>query len=552
MKLDSKIILQALIVVSAAGCDLNTPKKPDSVVRGETPVAEKPVSWASWVDSRFYDVSKAQMTLSADQLGTGAPAGTIKSTYAVSRLPIGFFSSGIQSVAGVHWAPLPYLAFQMDSGSQASVRYIKSVSGKNLQSQSVVPRACPAELAGPVERDNPDVPNAKIATVTMCIPLINQIVPDYLKSTDVLGIYAHTFMVSVKNPGAEAGVTLTTKLTINILIPDSKLSLDASPELKALKMRDRLLIVSNDLAGSPRRDFPAAIISSDIPPGVDTKWVLKFTDLKMTIEEDVFFEMPISPGLGRLKPNVSRGQSFLRRSTSIDSNINFRLRVQDFYDASKIFDIRSSGVTTIGFPILDPSAPLRLIVLPDFKSDTAVMSMSKYVKPYYPIFCKDQAQNFKPEEWRQASINIPGYTACDSATKSRIASIADKEARHIVSSVETFFGSFSYKAMDGRSLGGLSGILSARVMITGTLEAAVANPLNAIESVSVGKTTFSFAYTLPSALTDMQEVVRGVGVPPGLDVIFNAIPSKGVIDPPLKNGLPPFPFIGEWSSNVLF
>jgi hypothetical protein len=430
---------------------------------------------------------------------------------------------------------------------------VKSVSGKNMQSMAIVPRECPATLQGPAERTHPKKSDAKIAVVSMCIPLINQIVPDYLKPTDALGVYGHTFIVAVKNPGASAGVTLTTKLSINILIPDSKLSMKETDELKALRMRDRLLITSNDLAGSPRRDFKAVVISSELPPGVETKWRLRFTDFKMKIEEEVFFELPVAPGTGRLKPTVARGMSFLKRSTLIDSERNFRLRVMDDYDATAIMQLQPTGSTQAEIPIKNGSAPLRLIVMPDFKSDTATMSMSQYVKPFYPVFCKDQAQIFKPEEWRQASLNIAGFVACDAKTKTKIASSADAATRRITSPVETFFGSFTYKAMSGEALGGMSGVISMRVTVEGRLEVSVIDPMNPLAALPVASANFSFGYNLPSALTDMRDVIRGANVPAGLDAIYNAIPSKGVIDPPYQpDGRPPFPFIEEWSDNVFF
>lgn len=556
----------AICVIVTASCDTKA-KKNDIVIRSATPPVEaKPVSWGEWLDSRFIDAGRKAITIKADQLKTGAPSGTIVSTYAVARLPIGFFASGIRPIDGADYAPMPYLSFRADRDSQVSVRYVKSVGSVNMQSLSVVPRECPASLAGPSERKlapvqaTPDPsapapaagPETVIPTVSLCIPLINQIVPDYLKPTDALGAYVHTFLVSIKKPGAETGYSMVVKLSINILIPDSKISIDASPELAALKMRDRLLIFSNDLAGSPRRDFPAAIISSELPPGVDTKWILKLTDFKMSIEEDVFFEMPIVKGKGRLKPNISRGQSFIRRSVSVDSIKNFRLRLQDSYDPSKFFEVRPNGTTLVEVPIIDPNAPLRLFVLPDFKSDDATMSMTSYLKPYYPVFCNLQAAIFKPEEWRQANLKIGGFVACEALTKSKIASSADQAARNIIRPVETFFGSFSYKAMNGRALGGLSGILSARVLISGLMEAKVVNPLDLTQSIAVGSTKFAFSYTLPSALMDMKDIVSGVNAPPGLDVILDAIPAKGTIDPPNVNGRAPFPFIGEWSDNVVF
>jgi len=547
-------LITSLMLPVLTFCAPASDSREDRVVRVPgAPGAAKPQSWVRWLDARFMDAAGSRVDLTAVELATGAPSGNIRSTYAVANYPVGLFSSGIKTVSGAMVAPMPYLAFTMDADARASVRYIKSVSGKNMQSLAVIPRECPAELAGPTERDDPAAADKKISLVSLCIPLINQIVPDYLKPTDALGVYAHTFVVAVKKPGADTGETLTTKLSIDVLIPDSKLAVEGTSELRSLRMRDRLLITSNDLAGSPRRDFPMALITSQLPPGVATRWRLKFTDLQMTIEEDVFFEMPVAPGQGRLRPNIARGQAFYKRTTAIDSRLNFRLRVKDFYDETQVLQIQPSGVTTAELPIQDPNAPLRLVVMPDFRSDLATMSMSQYVKPYYPVFCKDQAQIFKPEEWRQAKLNIPGFVACDAQTKTKIASAADAAARRITNPVETFFGSFSYKSLSGASLGGLSGVLSARVLISGRLEAGVINPLNPAESIKVGETTFSYAYTLPSALNDMLDVVRGTNVPAGLDVLYLLIPSKGVVDPPNQpDGRAPFPFMDEWSSNVMF
>jgi hypothetical protein len=345
-----------------------------------------------------------------------------------------------------------------------------------MQSIAVIPRECPAAIQGPGERQSGDDQKTTIPLTSLCIPLINQMVPEYLKPTDALGVYAHTFVVSIKKPGSETAKTLTTRLSINVLIPDSRLSIAASEELKALRIKDRLLMTSSDLSGAPRRDLPAAVITSELAPGVATKWILRFTDLKMRLEEEVFFELPVAPGTTRLRPNVSRGQSFLKRTTSIDSFKNFRLRLADQYNPSQIIDILPSGVTTGEVAITDANGPLRLIVMPDFKSDQATMSMAQYVKPYYPVFCKDQAQIFKPEEWRQAAMTIPGYVACEARTRTKIASTADAVARGITSPVETFFGSFSYKSMLGQSLGGMSGVLSLRLTISGAMTASVSDP----------------------------------------------------------------------------
>ena len=505
---------------------------------------------AVWVDTVFRDPSSKEATLSAADLSKGGPSTPLAMTYAQANLPVALFSGGTKdNGSGKIVAPMPFLGFVVEAKTVVSVRHIKSVNGQNVDSAVVVPIPCPDSFIAAQKLQNGDS--------AYCLPLINIVIPSFLVPTDSSGAYVHEFIVSAKNPDKGASV-LSSKVATTIIIPNSTLSVKPSADLAALSLSDRLTIATNDLVGSPRRDFKAFEIDGSIAPGVNTAWVLTFSNLQMTITEELFFEQPVVPGANPAKPSVSRGGGFYKRSSSINSINNFRLKVLDGYSDANNFNVASSSGAIVEIPITDGTSPLRIFLIPDFGSETATMSMSDYVKPFGPTFCPSEQAAFKPEEWRK-SRSTPGYVACEATKRTRIVDSKDALAKGLTSPLETFFGSFSYLPRMGAStLGGTNGILSLRISLSGTLQAAVRNPFNQSTTTVVGTLPLAYSYQFPTVLTEISNLLSSGKSSPGLDTIQSAMARKGIFELPRKPGgaagvtLPAFPFLGITSDSIFY
>ncbi len=521
-------------------------KEEDTVVTAPKSdvTTEEDITPASWLSTKYKDPFEKTIELNATAIAEGGPSEPLSMTYVQANAPVALFLAGGSGDDGLT-APVPFLAFTGDHLAKVTVRHIKSLNGQNVSSQLVVPIECPEAYS---------VANAQPENMTlMCVPLINAVVPGFLLPTDNSGSYVHEFSISIKN-GNRAPSVLQTKIASKVIIPGQNIEIVTSNELKALSLAERLTMATNDLVGSPRRDFRAFTANGSVAPGVQTEWVLTFTDIAMTINQDVFFELPVTPGSNPAKPVVARGSSFMKRSVSINSLDHFRIRIENGNGEKEFYAISATtGLTTVSFPIKDGSAPLRVHFVPDFGSDFATRSFSEYVKPFAPTFCPKELLAFKPEEWRQARSNT-GYVACDGTSRTRIVDLADSIKRGISTPVETFFGSFSYlPRMGGTILGGTNGVLTTRLNLSGKMKVSVRNPQDPSTLTDVGEASLDYTFQMPTAATELDKTIKSGKGTPGMDTIYAAILRKGMAEPARRdNGTKPgFPFQGHDDDNVM-
>ena len=532
-------------------------KKSDTQVGGPTTtgVDTLPMTGANWLDTQFLDATGAAVTLKGGDLLNGGPSLPINMTYAQANQPLSLFNgqtgSSItpQGSQGVT-SPVPYFAFTVESKSSLTVRYVKSITSagvtQNIASELVVPVTCPDSVVKAV--------NVASGLDLYCLPLINQVIKGFLVPTDNAGAYQHTLTLTAKEDG-KAAVALTTRLSTNLVIPQATLTIAASTDLQALPLSQRLTMASNDLVGSPRSDFKAFELKSSVAPGVNTSWLLTFTGLKMQMAEEVFFEQPVVLTSNPATPQVSRGGTFYKRTATIDSLSNFRLRIEDGYSAAHVYSITATnGNAAIEIPIADGTNPLHIYLEPDFGNPGATQSFSDYVKPFGPTFCPKVLAGFNAQEW-VSSLATVGFEECDAQTRTTVLNKADAKKQGIVSPIETFFGSFSYMPRIGTStLGGTNGVLTLTVSMTGSLTAAVRNPSDPTASTQIGTLDLGYAYQFPTAIAEMSALVNGGKGTPGMDLIVTGLQRKGVQDLPRKNGgkSPAFPFMGLNLDNIFY
>ena len=384
--------------------------------------------------------------------------------------------------------------------------------------------------------------------------LINNIIKDFLVPTDSSGSYVHNITVNIKKPGA-LPKSLNLNMGIRVVIPDAKMSLNVTDDFRALSLRDRLTIFSNDLKGSPRRDFKAFEIIGEIAPGVQTSWVITLSEIKLSFEEEVFFEQPVVAGSTPARPIISRGNAFYKRSAFIDSKTHFKVLLVNGEDESKQFTLPSNGDSiVIETEIIDGSNPFRFFLVPDFANDSAIVSMSEYVKPFTPTFCPKEQGGFKPEEWRQ-SLQKDYYFACDAKTRRRIVDLNDAIEKKVTVPMETFFGSFAYMPRIGnRVLGGTNGILSFRVSLSGKVSVAVRNPHDTSTVTTIGEIPLSYTFMLPTVLNEMDELIKSGNGTPSLDTIYTAMLRKGIRELPKRDSgkKPAFPFMGYDKEQIIY
>jgi hypothetical protein len=385
--------------------------------------------------------------------------------------------------------------------------------------------------------------------VNYCLPLINATIPSFLVPTDNAGAYVHEFFIGFKTGGRGAGV-LNAKVACQIIIPGSNLTVSASSELKSLALADRLTMATNDLVGSPRRDFPAFEVRGTVAPGVQTAWILTVTNLVMTFDEEVFFEQPVSVSDIPARPIISRGAAFFKRKTSINSVDQFRLRILND-EGGKItstYNVASGSATTqIEMPINDGTLPVRIFISPDFSGETATKSMSEYVRPFGPSFCPKEQAAFKPEEWRKSRGN-QGFVACEAFSRERFLDTGAALKKGITSPIETFFGAFSYlPRLGGNVLGGMNGVLSLRLTMTGNIKVSVRNPNSPETLTVVGEVPLNTSYFLPTSINEIDAVLKASKGTPGLDTILSSMQRKGVFELPRRDGgkTVAFPFMNE-------
>lgn len=508
-------------------------------------------TYVSWESSKYVDPKGALLEISKAGLATGVLPGSLGMTYFQANMPISLYYAGLKENSGSYYAPMPHLIILVEEKTTLSIRHIKSVNGQNVSSSILVGQGCPAEITAslPVETEGEE----KLRLTPVCIPLINAVVNQFLVPSDTAGAYLHEIYVSAKADGKDAG-TLASKISVNIIIPTSPVTVKPAIDLSSLKISERLLMATNDLKGSPRRDFRAFEITSDIAPGVATSWVLTFTNPVFAVEEDIFFENPINASDNPSKATISRGYSFFKRTTRIDSVDHLRINLINAEKPDELQALASGRTSVIELPISEPTAPLRIFISPDFGSPRVVRSMTDYVKPFAPTFCPEEILAFKPEEWRQARLN-ESYTACEARVRKRLSSLADALREGVTSPIETFFGAFSYMPrLNSRGPGGTHGVLAMRVSFTATLKVDVRNPHNTATVANIATVPISFNFQLPSVLSDMDDVIKSGKAPPGLDTILTSMLRKGVLDfPIIKDGRPMvFPFMGLTRTDVMY
>lgn len=549
MKKTARITLfYALIgVVSLLlSCENKKKDEDETVLSKPTPEElEPPVTEGAWITTSFVDPLGSKTDIVDKDLADGGPRLPISMTYSKANAPIALFRASAKGETGV-LNEVPFLAFFTEQKAAVTIRHVKSLNGQNIGSQLVLPQDCPDLF-----KEGHVAPEGQ---VLYCLPLINAAVPNFLIPTDNSGSYVHEFIIGLKAGGKGAGV-LATKIGCQIIIPGSNLSVGASADIMALHLSDRLTIATNDLVGSPRRDFPAFEVKGAIAPGVQTAWILTFSGVSMTFDEEVFFEQPVVAGDIPAKPLISRGSAFYKRKTSISSLEHFKIRLLNGAPGAtaSAFNIASNAASLVEIPIEDGSQPLRIFISPDFGSENAVKSMSEYVKPLGPTFCPKEIAAFKPEEWRQ-SRNNNGYVACDAFTRSRLVDTAEALKKGVTSPIETYFGAFSYlPRLGGNVLGGMNGVLSLRVHLTGKLKVAVRNP-HAPETVTVvGEIPLDTSYFFPTALSEMNDVIIAAKGTPGLDTVLSSMQRKGILELPRRDEgrLVAFPFQGEERDDLL-
>ena len=527
------------------GCQQKAPEADKTVIGTGTPGPNETVTAGAWLDTSFVDPVGAVSVLASKDLAVGGPRDSLSMTYSRANSPIALFRASARGDDGT-LNDVPYLSWTTEDRAAVTIRHIKSVNGQNILSQLVLPQECPelmAKVKAPGEGKK-----------LYCLPLINQVVPNFLVSSDNSGAYVHEFVIGLKHPNKSAGV-LSAKIAFRIVIPGSVLAVSTSDDMKGLTLAERVTMATNDLIGSPRRDFKAFEVKGAVAPGVQTSWVLTLSNVKMTIEEEVFFEQPVIPGEKPAKPLVSRGAAFYKRKSSVNSWDHFRVRIGSPDGSQSYFNVASGNrASVIEIPIDDGTKPLRVFLSPDFASETAVKSMYEYVRPFSPTFCPKEQASFKPEEWRQSRLS-PSYVACEAAIRKRIVDAADAARKGVTSPMETYFGSFAYlPRLAGSVLGGTNGVLSLRVSLSGKLVAAVRNPHNPATTTTVGEIDLASTYQFPTALYEMDKLIKtGLGTP-GLDTILTAMQRKGVLELPRRSlgTKPAFPFQSEDRDDVLY
>jgi hypothetical protein len=506
-------------------------------------------SQARWTDVSFRDSSNQTVLIDSETLDKGGPQLPVNLTFSQANSVLGIFRSLPNlSDDAVNLSTLPYLAFFSEEGANVSIRHIKSRDGRNVSSQVVVPIECPDYFSESPPENVFEIPRLH------CIPLINATVPGFLVPTDSGRAYIHKFQVSVKFQNSNTA-TLSTEIATKIVIPNTPLSIRVSSELRAISLRERLLIHTKDLRGAPRSDFKTFEIRGDIAPGVETSWILSFRDAKMVIEEEVFFEQPVVPGSDPSNPSVSRGAQFYKRRVAIDSENHFKMLVINAYDEKETYGIaKASGESIIEMPIKSGTDPLWIYLSPDFGSEAALKTMSEYLRPFGPSFCPREQATFKPEEWRQSS-GRDGFVACDAFLRTKIIDRNDATAKGAGSTMETFFGSFSYlPRLSSKILGGTSGVLSYRLSVSGSLEVGVRNPREAGAVTAVASFPLEYTYLLPTALNEIDDLIKAGTATPGLDTLLSSMLRKGLRELPRQNEgqTPAFPFMGQLQDDIMY
>lgn len=520
-----------------------TDETPVGPYSGQSP--EPAQSEAEWNLATFEDATKSLIQLTPEQMLVGGPQDSLNMTFAQANSPIATFNSR-QDVESSENEPsvIPYISFFHEKGAAVTLRHIKSIGGQIVSSQVVVATSCPQHL----ESAEPE--GSYVEVQASCLPLINAVVRDFLVSSDSGKSFVHSFQVNIKNLNETTRV-LETQLTTSISIPESDASTEVSAQLRSLMLRDRMLVHTNDLRSSPRRDFPLFELKGELPPGVETAWVLDFSEAKLVIEEQIFFEQPVLAGPEPSNPTVARGAQFFRRSVSINSDEHFRMRLIDGYDADNQFDINlKDGAGRLEVPITRGDDPLWFIFSADFASEKATKTMGEYVRPLGPVFCQRQLARYKPEQWRQLSER-PGYVACEALSRQEVLSQDDATAKELSSPIETFFGSFNYMPrLSASILGGMNGVFSYRVSLQGLVTISVVDPDDPTNLVVVSKADLTNSFKLPSVIEEFDLLVLHGGASPGLDGLRSALVRKGFSD--LPEPLSMFPFLGLQSKELIY
>jgi hypothetical protein len=567
------VILSSLLFLTLAGGACQDKKTADKEITPEdsgvgTVSDQDLTTRGGWLSSRFKNPLGVAETMSLANLKSGISSNApINMTYSQSSQPIALFQAGegVDSASGEFTADLPFIAFFIEKNSRVSIRHVKSLNGQNISSQVIIPKSCPQKFLDLVTNEKiqesaalaDDQVLTKDNADILCVPFLNSQITDFLVPTDKDGAYLHEFTITAKN-GNKKTLSVSMSANIAVVIPASSLTLKESSSLSALSIEDRLTIATNDLLGAPRRDFPLFTLQGALGPGAPTSWRIEFSNLLVSITEEVFFELPVIVGSKPAKPLISRGGRFYKRTTAINSADHFRLRIFNANNEENVYDkINSKGTSIINIPISleDSVKPLSLIISPDFGSEQASLLMSEYVKPFPPTFCPREEAAFKPEEWRQ-SAKDKDYVACEALTRQRIAGAVDRAAKGLVSTMETFFGAFSYlPQMTGGVLGGTHGVLSTRISISGNVVVSVQNPHNMATYTKVGELPISYTYQLPTVLSEMQKLISTGRATPGMDSMLTSMQKNGILELPRRTidgkSIPSFPFLGTESDSLM-
>ncbi|RZM25544.1 MAG: hypothetical protein EOO88_18890, partial [Pedobacter sp.] len=300
--------------------DINPDDDPSAL---STPTAGVPLTW---LPTTFQDATGKLFDISVVDLSS--PSGVTKGmkiTQAQANLPLSIFTTG--DISNPDFKSIPFLAFHADPSAKVTIRHVKTLEGKVIDNDIVTPMGCPNIIPSETQTGE--------KATSYCIPMISSAMKKFVVPTDLNKIAIHEFTISSKI-GAAPATFLATRTITETIIPGGTLTVTPSDAIKALKLVDRLSMVTNDLRGTPRRDFIAFNINNSTAPGVETAWIVKLDKVKMMIMQDVFYEQPIAHGETATRPLITRGGAFYKRRAFITSDDQFRLKLFNLSESTPI------------------------------------------------------------------------------------------------------------------------------------------------------------------------------------------------------------------------
>lgn len=560
------IVLGAILFsISCKGKDEKDPPSP------EPPASEnEPVAVAFLPSSRLSVDGDSVVRLSPAELASGGLKAPVDLTYSLLETGADAFAAGLPSAAKV-----PFIAIGVEKGTEVAITHRKMQGAAVARSSQVVPVRCSEAFLSSLQ-ETVSALNAKqagpalgsllskldggakglLSSNVICIPLTNSGIRGLVKPADSGVAYTEELRVDAKKSGRRPS-SAKTRFTIRVIVPKAPVKVEPTLELSSLSLRERHAMFLSDVKNTPRRDFPAFQLTTAQGPGVKSSWLLSFSNLRVDIEQEVFFENPVVPPGSRYEPpSVSRGYKFLKKDRIINSRDHFRLTLVDGYDQTRFFNVApAQALNVFEVPISDATSPLFVKILPDFGSERASRVLSEYYRPLGPVFCPTQELTFRPIEWIASALrgsSGPASSAedvlqqtkkrtdfieCEARRRARYRSAEEARAAGATNAKDSFLGSYNYAPLGApvsrpegepvASLGGTVGVLSMRVSVSGTLEVQVRNPQKPDELSMIAKTPVVYSHLFPTVFEEMEEDLRLGKAPAGLDAIVSAMRKKG-------------------------